>query len=165
MIVERDKKAFDYKYFWSYRERAFGRLMGRLKRHFDLIIEPRLHELGFTDFKLSYMGFLANLTPEGITNNELAKRACVTKQAMSKVVSLLESDGYIHMEKNHNDSRSSVIHLSDRGKALLEAVFESVQDIQQQFIGVVGEDRWEQMIDTMVVLVNHIDQEGDHHQP
>ncbi|GAB3896903.1 hypothetical protein GCM10028825_43570 [Spirosoma agri] len=139
--------------------------MGRLKRHFDSIIEPRLHEMGFTDFKLSYMGFLANLTPEGITNNELAKRACVTKQAMSKVVSLLESEGYIHMEKNHNDSRSSVIHLSSRGEALLRAVFDSVDDVQQQFIGVVGNERWEQMIDTMVVLVQHIDQQADQQQP
>lgn len=162
--METDKKSFDYKKLATFRDRAFGRLMGRLKRHIDSIIEPRLHAMGFTDFKLSYMGFLANLTPDGITNNELARRACVTKQAMSKVVNLLESEGYIHTEKNLNDSRSSVIYLSERGMELLKAVYESMQDVQHQFVEVVGKEKWEQMLDTMVLLVHHVDQKVDPQQ-
>lgn len=163
--METDKKTFDYKKLSAFRERAFGRLMGRLKRHIDSIIEPRLHAMGFTDFKLSYMGFLANLTPDGITNNELARRACVTKQAMSKVVNLLEREGYIRTEKNLSDSRSSVIYLSERGMELLKAVYECMQDVHQQFVAVTGKEKWEQMLDTMVVLVQHIDQNGDQQQP
>lgn len=157
MIVETDNKGFDFNHFYKVRERAFGRLMWRLKRHSDAYIEPRLHAMGFADFKLSYIGFLANLTEEGVTNNELAKRAGVTKQAMSKVVNLLESEGYIYTQKNQNDSRSSVIFLNDRGKALLQALFACMTEVKQRFVGKVGEERFEAMISTMVDLVNELD--------
>ena len=159
MIVDTDNNTFDYKQFNEVRERAFGRLMWRLKRYSDMNIEPRLHAMGFSDFKLSYMGLLANLSEEGITNNELAKRACVTKQAMSKVVNLLEEEGYIYTRKNEHDSRSSIIFLNDRGKDLIVAVHTCSLDVKQRLIKVIGEARWTQMIDTMCDLVMALDSE------
>ncbi len=156
MIMEAPSKNFDYSNFERIRERAFGRLFWRMKRHCDLQIEPKLHALGYTDFKLSYMQFLGSITEEGVTNNELAKRASVTKQAMSKVVNLLEREGYIHTKKNEADSRSSIICLSERGKALFGDLQDCMLDVKARLSGVVGEDRWEQMIDTMVLLVEDL---------
>lgn len=149
-------KKFDYSYFERIRERAFGRLFWRIKRHCDLQIEPKLHALGYTDFKLSYMQFLSNITEEGVTNNELAKRASVTKQAMSKVVNLLEREGYIYTKKNETDSRSSIICLNERGKALFGDLQDCMLDVKTNLSAVVGEERWEQMIDTMVLLVDDL---------
>lgn len=161
--MEMDNKTFDFQQLIAVRERAVGRLTWRIKRHIDAVMEPRLQAMGFIDFKMSYLQFLSNLTEEGLTNNDLAKRACVTKQAMSKVVNLLEAGGYIYTERNEFDSRSSTIFLSNRGKALLEAVYNSMQTcIRERLVEVVGEERWEQMIDTMVSLVKHLDQETDH---
>ena len=102
------------------------------------------------------MQFLGNVTEEGVTNNELAKRACVTKQAMSKVVNLLEREGYIYTKKNENDSRSSIICLSERGKALFLDLQDCMHDVKTRLASVVGEERWEQMIDTMVLLVEDL---------
>lgn len=135
-----------------------GRLLWRLKRYMDNFIEPRLHALGFTDFKMSYLMFLANIEEDGTTNNELARRAGVTKQMMSKIVGLLEDEGYIYTQKNPSDSRSSIIFLNNRGKELFVALRDSMQEGRDKFDAIVGHDRMEQVIDTLVLLTDVLDQ-------
>lgn len=157
MIVEKDKLIVDFDQLRALRDRSLGRLVWRIKRHMDGFMEPRLQQLGFTDFKTSYLVFLANIDEEGITNSELAKRACVTKQMMSKTVSLLESEGYIYTEKSETDSRSSRIFMNSRGFELLYAVRDCVNEAHARFSGIVGEDRLEQTIDTLRQLANALD--------
>ena len=136
-----------------------GRLFWRLKRYTDSFMEPRLQDLGYTDFKMSYLMFLANIQEEGTTNNELARKACVTKQMMSKIVGLLENEGYIYTQKNPADSRSSIIFLNERGKELFIALRECMQEVRDKFDGIVGHDRMEQVIDTMLLLANTLESE------
>lgn len=136
-----------------------GRLFWRLKRYMDSFMEPRLQDLGYTDFKMSYLMFLANIQEEGTTNNELARKACVTKQMMSKIVGLLEHEGYIYTQKNPADSRSSIIFLNERGKKLFVALRECMQEVRDKFDGIVGHDRMEQVIDTMLLLANTLESE------
>lgn len=159
MIVEKDKIIVDFNQLRELRDRSIGRLVWRMKRHMDGFMEPRLQRLGFTDFKTSYLVFLANIEEKGVTNSELAKRACVTKQMMSKTVSLLESQGYIYTEKNETDSRSSRIFMNDRGFELLYAVRDCVNESHVKFAGIVGEERLEQAIDTLRQLANTLDAE------
>lgn len=157
MIVETDKKNFDFNQFRIIRGRSVGKLFWRLKRYTENFVEPRLHQLGFTDFKMSYLMFLSNIDEQGTTNNELAKRACVTKQMMSKIVSFLESDGYLYTQKNPSDSRSSVIFLNDRGKELFLALRDSMQEVRDKFDSIVGHERMEQVIVTMMELVEELE--------
>jgi DNA-binding MarR family transcriptional regulator len=153
MIVETDKKNFDFDQFRLIRDRSIGRLFWRLKRFTGNFIEPRLHARGYKDFKMSYLMFLSNIEEQGITNNELAKRACVTKQMMSKIVGVLEEEGYIYTQKNPNDSRSSIIFLNDRGKELFITLEECMQEARSKFDSIVGQEQMEQVIDTMSKLV------------
>jgi DNA-binding MarR family transcriptional regulator len=157
--METDNNPFDYKHFAELRERSIGRLIWRMKRHSDNFIEPKLHAAGFTDFKMSYLMFLANIEEMGITNNELAKRACVTKQMMSKTVSLLEAEGYISIHKSETDSRSSMIFLSDRGKQLFTTLVSCMAESRARMDAIVGHDRIETIIDTMIELTTELDKE------
>ena len=157
MIVETDNKSFDFDQYRTMRGRAVGRLLWRLKRYVDNFVEPRLQALGYADFKMSYLMFLAHIEETGITNNELARRACVTKQMMSKIVGLLENEGYIYTQKNPNDSRSSVIFLNDRGKELFVALKDCMQETRDRFDAVAGHDRMEEVIDTLVLLTDALD--------
>lgn len=153
------KDPFDFRNFHEARGRAIGRSISILKRYTSRYSEQRLYELGFLNFKASYIAFLANMEEGGITNNELAKRAGVTKQAMSKVVKLLEDDGYIYTVKNEKDSRSSRIFINDRGKQLLNALSGCMQEIREKFEAMAGQERVTQMIDTMQILVRELEQE------
>ena len=160
-FVKTDKIFFDFNQFQLIRDRSIGRLFWRLKRFTSNYIEPRLHALGYADFKMSYLMFLSNIDEQGITNNELAKRACVTKQMMSKIVGLLETEGYIYIQKNPNDSRSSIIFLNDRGKELFINIERCMQEARSKFDAIVGYERMEQVIDTMAKLVNALEKSDE----
>ncbi|MCX6219316.1 MarR family winged helix-turn-helix transcriptional regulator [Spirosoma sp.] len=157
MFAETDKNSFDFTQYQAIRDRSIGRLFWRLKRFTSDFIEPRLHAKGFVDFKMSYLMFLSNIEEGGTTNNELAKRACVTKQMMSKIVGLLEVEGYIYTQKNPSDSRSSIIFLNERGKELFVSLKDCMQEARDKFDGIVGHDRMEQVIEIMAELVNKLE--------
>jgi len=159
MIVETDKTSFDFDQFRLIRERSVGRLFWRLKRFTSNFIEPRLHALGYKDFKMSYLMFLSNIEEGGTTNNELAKRACVTKQMMSKIVGLLEEQGYIYTQKNPTDSRSNIIFLNDRGKELFVTLKGCMDEARHKFDAIVGHERMDLVLDTMVELANKLESE------
>lgn len=155
--MKTDNKTFDYAYMREIRSRALGRLAWRFKRFMDGFMEPRLHQQGFTDFKLSYLRLLANIEENGITNNELARKADVTKQMMSKVVNLLETDGYIFTRRDEQDSRASRIFLSERGFSLLYAVNECMQEANNHFSSIIGPERLQRLITDMRDLVDGLD--------
>ncbi len=156
MISEEANISYDFAHYRALRERSFGRLMMRLKRYMGNYLEGKLHELGFDDFKVSYLSFLSHIEEGGITNSELARHACVTKQMMSKTVSLLEASGYIYLKKNENDSRSSIIYLSDRGKSLFIALTQCMQELRGQFDDIAGAEQIDNMLDTMALLVKEL---------
>ncbi|GAB4038153.1 hypothetical protein GCM10028774_35480 [Spirosoma jeollabukense] len=158
-FVETDKNSFDFDQYRAIRERSIGRLFWRLKRYTSNFIEPRLHALGYKDFKMSYLMFLSNIEEGGTTNNELAKRACVTKQMMSKIVGLLEDQGYIYTQKNPSDSRSNIIFLNDRGKELFVTLKGCMQEARDKFDAIIGHERMEYVLDTMVTLANKLESE------
>lgn len=160
MTPETDNLIFDFDRFDEIRRRSLGRLSWRLKRYVHTFIEPRIQARGFSDFKVSYLALLAHIEEKGITNNDLAKKACVTKQMMSKTVSLLEQQGYIYTEKNANDSRSSVIFLSERGKDLFVSLHECITQMHEQFSTILGHDRFEQLVDSWVLLMDALDKES-----
>ncbi|CAN5283828.1 hypothetical protein BH09BAC4_BH09BAC4_26220 [soil metagenome] len=157
--METDKNSFDFDQYRAIRERSIGRLFWRLKRYTSNFIEPRLHALGYKDFKMSYLMFLSNIEEGGTTNNELAKRACVTKQMMSKIVGLLENQGYIYTQKNPSDSRSNIIFLNDRGKELFVTLKGCMQEARDKFDAIIGHERMEYVLDTMVTLANKLESE------
>ncbi|HEX9956116.1 MAG TPA: MarR family transcriptional regulator [Fibrella sp.] len=152
-----ESKVFTFELFREVRGRSMGRLAWRLKRYLDEFLEPRLHQRGFTDFKLSYLRLIANIEENGITNNELARKADVTKQMMSKVVSLLETKGYIYTRKDESDCRASRIFLNERGFELLVGVHECMEEAHDCFREIIGEERLNRLIDDMKDLVTGLD--------
>jgi DNA-binding MarR family transcriptional regulator len=127
-------------WYMGQRQRSLPRLLGLLKKDMDARITDKLVQRGYADFKLGDLVLIVNIQPEGTINNELARRARITKQAMSKVVKNLEAGGYILTRKNANDNRSSVIFLTDNGKRLLISAAEAFREIQDEYVGIIGQE-------------------------
>ena len=120
------------------RPRLLIRMVNLLKKDMDARLMDKLQQRGYSNFKIGDMVLIANIAPEGIINNELAKKALITKQAMSKVVKNLEAAGYILTRKHETDNRATMIFLSDKGKELVIAATESVLEIEEYYAGLVG---------------------------
>ncbi|GAA0538349.1 MarR family winged helix-turn-helix transcriptional regulator [Chitinophaga japonensis] len=136
------------------RPRMLIRMVSLMKKDMDTRLMEQLQQRGYADFKMGDMVFIANIAPEGIINNELAKKAHITKQAMSKVVKNLEAAGYIITRKHESDNRATVIFLSDKGKELVIAATESVLEIEQYYSSLTGVTDMEAMKDVLQRLVD-----------
>ena len=103
---------------------------------------------------IAYMPFLFNIDLEGITNTELAKRACVTKQAMSKIVNELSSLGYITNEKHNADGRSSILFLTPKGKKLVVEGKKTMGELSEKYAAIIGKRNYEFMIDMLIKVLD-----------
>src|SRR3954471_4214145 len=97
------------------KEHNFAKILSHLKKHFDEWCLGNLSRAGYPEMKVGYMAFLMNIGSEGITNNELAKKIRVTKQAMSKTSKELQQLNLIELTPNPDDARSSLINLTLHG--------------------------------------------------
>lgn len=140
----------------SGRSRSLIRMLSILKKDMDWKLTERLQQRGYQDFKMGDMVLIANILPEGTINNELAKKARITKQAMSKVVKNLEASGYILTRKHETDNRATVIFLSDKGKELFVAATECIQEIQSTYTAVIGEADTETLKNILTKLLVEI---------
>jgi len=120
------------------RQHSLIRMLGLLKKDMDCRIMTKLQHKGYDNFKLGDLVLIANIEPQGIINNELAKKARITKQAMSKVVKNLEATGYIRTCKHASDNRASIISLTDAGKQLIIHAAESFQEIEKDYTKIIG---------------------------
>lgn len=137
---------------------SWGKLLAQLKRQFDTWAVAELASHGYADFKMAYMPLLMNIQPEGITNNELAKKARVTKQAMSKVVKELLEFGYIKTSEHDTDKRSAVIYLTSKGKKMVITARMRMLEVEKEYEALIGKKKFEELKESLRTIIQHRDQ-------
>ncbi|NLR82713.1 MarR family winged helix-turn-helix transcriptional regulator [Chitinophaga eiseniae] len=119
---------------------SLARLINQFKKDMDQRITERIQERGYKNFKLGDMVLLVHIDPHGTINNDLARKARISKQAMSKVVKNLEAENYISSRKHDTDNRASLIFLTEKGKEFMINVYEAVYEIQAGYEAIIGAD-------------------------
>lgn len=115
-----------------------GKLVNVWKRFFDDWAYQEFEKQGYPYFRMSYMPFIMNISNSGSTNNEIAQRAKVTKQAMSKVVKELTTHGLIRVEKHPTDARATMIYLSEAGEKFVAQSKSCVYGLHDQYEEILG---------------------------
>jgi DNA-binding MarR family transcriptional regulator len=137
------------------KHRSFGRLVSLQKRFFDEWAIECLGDHGYPNFKVAYFAILKNIGPEGTTNNELADKACVSKQATSKVIRELEDFGLITSVSHEADSRRFIIKLTKKGKELVIKATEMVFERTKEYEKLVGKEEFNQAMDIMIRVMEY----------
>jgi DNA-binding MarR family transcriptional regulator len=96
-----------------------------------------LHDRGFTDLVAAHVDVWRHPGPENQRPSELAAHTRMTKQALNYLLGQLEELGYLTREADSNDLRSKRVRLTPRGLAATKAIYEIVQEV---------EDEWEQQL-------------------
>jgi DNA-binding MarR family transcriptional regulator len=135
----------------------YGRLLKILRGQFDIWVTEQLTVRHRFEFKLAHMPFIMNISVEGTNNNELARRARVTKQAMSKVSKELQDLGYIQVKEDQKDKRITVYTLTDRGKRFVIEARKCVVELMDEHRSVVGKTKYDAMLEVMAQLVEYQD--------
>lgn len=147
-----DKKLKDTEYI---KKKSWGKIIHNLKRQFDQWALLELTSHMRSDFKLAHMPFIMNIAPEGINNNELAKRARVTKQAMSKVAKELQELGYIQSSEDAGDKRVTIFTLTERGKKFVLEARLCVNDLMNEYRALVGKNKFDATLDTLLQILEY----------
>jgi DNA-binding MarR family transcriptional regulator len=96
-----------------------------------------LHGRGFTDLVAAHVDVWRYPGPENQRPSELASQTRMTKQALNYLLGQLEQLGYLTRETDSSDQRSKRIRLTPKGQAATKAIYEIVQEV---------EDEWEQRL-------------------
>src|ERR1700755_3708354 len=128
------------------RSENWRKLISVSRKQFEEWSINRLCKHGYDGFKIAYMPVFMNIPQEGINNNELAKNARVTKQAMSKVVKELQDMGYIKSKVSPDDKRNFIILLTDKGKKLVIECRLAVTELMEEYRKVFGRREFDTML-------------------
>jgi DNA-binding MarR family transcriptional regulator len=112
-------------------------------------LHARLEQRGLRDVRPAY-GFVllaARQAPIGVS--DVGELLGTTKQAASKLVDSLESDGYVRRVADASDGRARRIELTRRGHDLLRTVEGIYADLESEWAEVAGRSRVEAIRDDL----------------
>jgi len=136
---------------------GWGNVLHHLRKQFDLWAIDRLANKGYKGFKMTYMPVIMNIDSNGTNNNDLALRAKVTKQAMSKVIKELQKSGYISSKTDPKDKRSTIFKLTSRGEGLIQCAKKSVSELMDEYRKLVGKKNYDDLLIQLVTIIEHMD--------
>lgn len=104
-------------------------------------IKRELRELGITHPQFVVMTTLSYLsqTDEFVTQAKIAKMAEIDVMTVSKIIKILEGNGFIKRFQNPNDTRANAVQLLPKGEEIIQKGFPVVVGIDDDFFGVLNE--------------------------
>lgn len=144
----------------AWRDQTLYRLLLRASRAETTATLDGIRRRGFGDISLGDAGLLANLDTEGTSISALARRAGVTRQAASQQVAGLERAGYVERKSSSTDGRAVLIIQTQRGRDLLAAALDVVDELEASYAGHLGESGLKELKGTLASLLDRIDPVG-----
>ena len=144
----------------TYRNSKLYRSLARTLRVYNRLLVTRLRALGFTDFSPAFPAMLSNLDVDGTRIGVLALRAGVTRQAAGQMLRAIERCGYVERWDSSHDARATMVRFTPRGKRLLAAVLQLVEDIEDDFAASLKAGEFEKVQQNLFRIAERIDPGG-----
>jgi DNA-binding MarR family transcriptional regulator len=114
----------------------------------------RLHDGGFGDFDAAHLAIFQWPGPQGARPTELAERLRMSKQAVGYHLRQLERLGYLEREPDPEDQRGKRIVVTNRGRRAIALIREAVAEVEDEWAGRLGADRFAQLRGCLQELVD-----------
>jgi DNA-binding MarR family transcriptional regulator len=118
----------------------FGILLLLADQEFVRALRATTAEQGFDDQGRSDGFVLRTLAAGPTTISGLAERLEVTKQGASQIVDDMERRGYVERRPDPADARARLLHLTERGEAMLAAARRFHQSYERRLRRQYGDD-------------------------
>lgn len=117
-----------------------------VSRYYDSMLRP-------SGLKISQFSMLNDiLRAQGISVGELAEAAAMDQTTVTRNVEVLRKNGWIDIKCGEDDSRRRSISVTEAGKERLSAAKPLWQIAQERLLSQIGEERYEQLLQTLAVL-------------
>jgi len=109
-----------------------GFLLAKAAQRWNELLAERFAAAGWDDVSPAYGSVLVPLFEEdGLRMGELARRARLSKQAMTELVRRLEHDGLVERRPDPSDGRASVVFLTERSRAFQPVAARTLADLDR----------------------------------
>jgi DNA-binding MarR family transcriptional regulator len=116
-----------------------GFLLAKASQRFNERLVERLAEHGFPEVRASYGSVLMPLFEQDhLRVGEIAARARLSKQAMTRLVAQCEADGLVQRRRDDADGRAFRVDLTLRGSELRSAAQRVLSELDEEIIAVLG---------------------------
>ncbi len=118
----------------AWRHANIGRLLNNAVRRFEARVLELMSEQGHAETRISHVSLTRNLDIDGTRLTELARRACMSKQAMGELVDQCAELGLVERTDDPGDRRARLVVFTPAGLAWLEA-FRAAVDLAEAEMG------------------------------
>ncbi|HAE46246.1 MAG: MarR family transcriptional regulator [Tistrella sp.] len=132
-----------------FRQVNLGRLLDEVHMGFDRRALHYLRESGYPMLNAAHTHVLRTMRFEGSTITDMAARAGISKQAMSKLVAAFEDQGFVALAPDPADARSRIVTVTEDGRRLLSLGIQALKRAEADIARVIGGDRLDQLIDLL----------------
>jgi DNA-binding MarR family transcriptional regulator len=77
---------------------------------------------------------------EEVTQVRLSQHTKISPMTISKMLKGLEDKGYVYRKTHSTDVRAKAVHLTDRGKEILDKAIKTIADVDAQFFNFLGKN-------------------------
>jgi len=100
-------------------------------RRFEARVLELMSEMGHAETRITHVNLTRNLDIEGTRLTELARRACMSKQAMGELVDQCEALGLVARVIDPSDRRARIVTFTPTGLVWLES-FRTTVDVAER---------------------------------
>jgi DNA-binding MarR family transcriptional regulator len=136
------------------------RVVRQVVRHMNAAINSRLESNGFGDLSARHLSVFEFLDIEGTNIVTLARRAGVTKQAMSKFVREVKDGGYVNVDRDTKDTRVWYVTLTKKGFKLMDVMQNEIKSMGETIknTGLISAEETAAGFNTLTKLLNYFEQ-------
>jgi DNA-binding MarR family transcriptional regulator len=125
----------------GWRHSNVGRLLNNAVRKFESRVIELLAEGGHREVRLSYLHLTRNLDRSGTRATELARRAAMTKQAMTEIIGHCEKLGLVKRTADPSDGRAKIVMFTELGLEWLNSFKEALGQAEREMREELGHQR------------------------
>lgn len=103
-----------------------------------------------------YGHLLEVLKDGGLSQQQIAEKMCIRPQTVSEMISGLEKDGWIQKLPCPDDKRSSLIYITEEGKAARERIRKHRRAKADAYFGVLSEEEKMSLIEMLNKLNDNL---------
>jgi DNA-binding MarR family transcriptional regulator len=145
-----------------FNDHNLARLVRTVERHITNQISRELQLHGYHSVSARHLQVFEHLDTEGVSIIQLAQRAGISKQAMSKMVKEVAHEGFVHVVTDDRDNRVQLVNVTEKGAGLIvdirrETVRRCDELLTQK---IVTREELDQANITFSKLLNHFDTVG-----
>jgi DNA-binding MarR family transcriptional regulator len=134
------------------RELATPTLMRAARGAYAQSIRAQLQAIGGDDLPRNGSILLAGIAATGAPRQDLPARLGVTKQAVSQVIDILASRGYLERNPDPGDRRRITLRLTARGQEVVEAVVRGTEAVDARLLEQVPAEQVDAMRSALLAL-------------